>query len=67
MTHLKASYALKELIADFIAENNDYQKRCLYLQEILAMGRLNDVWRKALVAFFDVPFQSAPLRSFSKN
>jgi hypothetical protein len=48
-------------------DNIDYRKRSLYLQEIISMSRVNDVWRKALATFFDTPVSNATLMVFSKN
>ncbi|MBL7745346.1 MAG: hypothetical protein JNN00_17870 [Chitinophagaceae bacterium] len=57
----------KKLALQFILENIDYKKRCRYLQEVISIGRVNDVWRKALLVFFDTPFINNPARTFCKN
>jgi len=62
-----SSQATKELTVQFVLENIDYRKRCLYLQEIISMGRENDVWRQALTAFFDTPLSKLSVKAFSKN
>ena len=67
MTSARSSYITKKLLLRFIAENIDYRKRCLYLQEIISMGKANSIWLKALVAFFDSPMDEYPLKAFSKN
>ena len=67
MIQSNSSKATKKLALRFILENIDYRKRSLYLQEIISLGKINDVWRKALAAFFDTPFNSFSLKSFSKN
>ncbi|MDP4263572.1 MAG: hypothetical protein Q8941_13680 [Bacteroidota bacterium] len=66
MIRTYSSKATRKLIFQFIMENIDYQKRCLYLQEIISLGKVNDVWRRALSAFFDNPAVSS-LKIFSKN
>lgn len=57
----------KKLVLRYILENADYRKRCLYLQEIISLGRVHDVWRRALMAFFDTPLSNLSLDEFSKN
>ena len=57
----------KKLAFKFILDNIEYKKRCMYLQEIIEMGKGNDVWMKALTAFFDTPLNKSSLRAFSKN
>jgi hypothetical protein len=53
---------------EFIKENADYRKRCLYLQEIISLSRFNDVWRRALAAFFDSsPADCLDIGKFSLN
>jgi hypothetical protein len=67
MIRTHTSNAAKKLVFRFILDNIDYQKRCLYLQEIISLGKVNDVWRKALMSFFDTPMNDLSLKSFSKN
>jgi hypothetical protein len=67
MTPIYSSKASKKLVLRFILENIDYRKRSLYLQEIISLGKINDVWRRALAAFFDTPFHSTSVKSFCKN
>jgi len=62
-----SSKTTKELAVRFVLENIDYRKRCLYLQEIISMGRENDVWRQALTAFLDTPPNRFSIKAFSKN
>ena len=62
------SPASKKLVFQFIMEHIDYRKRCLYLQEIISMGKINDVWRRALMTFFDNTNEGPEsLKSFSVN
>ena len=67
MTPTYSSQTTKELAVRFVLENIDYRKRCLYLQEIISMGRENDVWRQALAAFLDTPPNKLSIKAFSKN
>ena len=67
MIRTNTSPAAKKLLLRFILENIDYRKRSLYLQEIISMSRVNDVWRKALASFFDTPPANVSLKIFSKN
>ncbi len=67
MIRTSTSPTAKKLLLRFILENIDYRKRSLYLQEIISMSRLNDVWRKALVSFFNTPATNVSLTAFSKN
>lgn len=67
MTRTYSSQTIKELVFRFILENIDYRKRCLYLQEIISLGKVDDVWRRALAVFFDTPATSFSFKAFSKN
>jgi len=67
MIRTYSSQTTKELAVRFVLENIDYRKRCLYLQEIISMGRENDVWRQALSAFLDTPPNKLSIKAFSKN
>jgi len=62
-----SSIAVKKLAVQFVLDNIDYRKRCLYLQEIIYMSRANDVWRKALASFFDTPLNLQLANNFSQN
>ena len=61
------SEVTKKLAFRFILENIDYRKRCLYMQEIISLGKVNNVWRQALALFFDCSINSFSLKAFSKN
>ncbi len=67
MIRTYSSQTTKELAVRFVLENIDYRKRCLYLQEIISMGRENDIWRQALTAFLDTPPNKFSIKAFSKN
>jgi hypothetical protein len=62
-----SSETAKKMAIRFILENIDYRKRCLFLQEIIAMSKVNDTWRQALSVFFDGPIKNLSLKVFSKN
>jgi hypothetical protein len=57
----------KQLALRFILQNIDYRKRCLYLQDIIFLGKRDDVWLKALERFFDIPLKGLPFKKFSEN
>jgi hypothetical protein len=69
MILINSSDATKKLVLRFILDNVDYRKRCVYLQEIIAMGRIKKVWKQALLSFLDTPMEidSLSLKVFSKN
>ena len=57
----------KKLAFRYILENIDYRKRCMHLQQIILLGKLNNVWSKALNLYFDIPFKSIPYQKFNRN
>lgn len=59
--------ASKKLALKFILENIEYKKRCIYLQEIIAMGKENKLWVNALITFFDTPFNLNATRPLALN
>jgi hypothetical protein len=68
MTCFSSSETTKRLLLEFIRENADYSKRCSYLQEIVQMGKKDDVWRRALIAYFDTSLTGRLAgRVFSRN
>jgi len=67
MISINSSDARKQLALRFILENIDYRKRCLYLQDIIFLSKIDDVWRKALVTFLDTPLKNFPGKALSKN
>ena len=67
MIRTYSSQTTKELAFQFVLENIDHRKKSLYLQEIISMGKENDVWRQALTAFFDTPPNKFSIKVFSKN
>ena len=63
-----SSETTKKLALRFLLENIDYHIRCLYLQEIISLGKVNDVWWKTLAAFFNTPVDGfSPKTTFSEN
>jgi len=67
MSTANSSQTTKELAMRFVLENIDYRKRCLYLQEIISMGRKNKIWRQALTVFFDSAPNKLSVKAFSQN
>jgi hypothetical protein len=68
MIHPHSSRATKKLLLQFIQENADCNKRSRYLQEIISMGKLDDLWRKTLSTFLDTGMPDTfSLNAFSKN
>lgn len=67
MVAANSSEVTKKLLLGFIRENIDYRKRSSYLQEIISMSRKNDVWRRALLEFFDSPMYHSSHKAFSNN
>lgn len=57
----------KKLAFRFLLQHADYRKRCLYLQEIIGMGRQDDLWRRALLAYLDTPLNLSAFRPPGKN
>lgn len=62
-----SSTETKKLLFSFILENIDYHKRCLYMQEIISLGKEDDIWRRALIAFLDAPVNNFSQKIFCKN
>jgi hypothetical protein len=67
MIRLNPSDERKKLALQYILKNAEYRKRCLYLQEIISMSRRDDLWRKALMIYFDSPVTWTAFRSPCKN
>lgn len=67
MMNTCANETTKKLAVRFILNDIDYKKRCLYLQEIIAMGRKEELWIRALSAFFDSPMGTPSLKALCKN
>ena len=67
MIRTYSSQTTKQLAFQFVLENIDHRKKSLYLQEIISMGRENDIWRQALTTFFDTPPNKLSIKAFSKN
>ena len=67
MTLRYSSRAAKELVLQYVLDSIDEKKRALYLQEIISMGKSNNVWIHFLTQFFDRPVRKFSPRVFSKN
>ena len=67
MTTTNNSEATKKLAFRFIMENIEYRKKCQYIQEIIALGKENNIWWKALNIFLDRSANNFSFKTFSKN
>jgi hypothetical protein len=67
MVRAYSSIATRKLVLQFILDSIDYNKRSIYLQEIISLGKINDVWRRALSAFLDNPTNNFTIQSPCKN
>jgi hypothetical protein len=67
MSSIYSSRATRELVLRFVLDSIDYRKKCLYLQDIIFLGKIDDAWSKVLARFFDIPLQILPLKVFNKN
>lgn len=67
MTILTSSSVTKKLLLRYIIDNINYKKRCQYLQEIISMGRENEIWLQALNLYFKEPMNVVSPGFFSKN
>jgi hypothetical protein len=62
-----SSTVTKKLALKFILDNIDYRKKCIGLQDIVFLSKKYDIWRQALITFFDAPVNSRSFKVFSKN
>jgi len=67
MTGITSSKTAKLLALRFVLQNIDHKKRCAYLQEIISLGKKDDIWRQALTQFFDVELSYSQFIPFSNN
>ncbi|MBS1918785.1 MAG: hypothetical protein JST17_00875 [Bacteroidetes bacterium] len=67
MTNTCTSEVTKKLAVRYILCDIDYKKKCMYLQEIIAMGRKDNLWIRALSIYFDSPLGRPLINLFSKN
>ena len=57
----------KKLVLKYVMENINQQKRNIYLQEIITIGKIDKLWNKALELFFDSPFTSKGIQAICSN
>lgn len=62
-----SSNATRKLAFRFILESIDYRKKCMGLQDIISQSKLYEIWRQALLTFFEIPVNSQSFKPFSKN
>ncbi|MCR6720379.1 MAG: hypothetical protein NVV59_08795 [Chitinophagaceae bacterium] len=67
MLRARSTSTAKKLVLRFVLDNLDHRKRSIYLQEIINMGKKEDCWRKALLAYFDTPYKSLSLQRYILN
>jgi hypothetical protein len=68
MTCPGSSNTTKKLLLQFVKESAEYHKRCSYLQEIILMGKIDDVWRRALITYLDTSLpDKVTTKAFCKN
>ena len=67
MTVIVSSDATKKLLLQYIIENIEYRKRCLYLQDIINMGRENNIWHRALIDFFNDSMNTPSIKNICQN
>ena len=67
MTSIYSTDETKRLALRYLLENIDYRRRCLYLQEIISLGRENYVWHQALLAYLNTPVDNFSLRKVCNN
>ena len=62
-----SSVASKKLAFHYILQNIEHRKRSLYLQEIISLGKIDEVWIKTLHLFLNAPLKIIPLQKFNNN
>lgn len=62
-----SSNATRKLAFRYILESIDYRKKCMGLQDIISQSKMYEIWRQALINFFDTPLYSHMLNTFCKN
>ena len=67
MTSTFSSQATRKLAFRFILDSIDYRKRCIGLQDIIFLSKIYNIWRQALITFFDTPVDCRSFKAFSKN
>ena len=67
MTLKYSSRAAKELVLQFVLDSIDQRKKSLYLQEIISMGKRDDMWIRFLTAYFEKPVDRQSWWQFSVN
>ncbi|MCC7401730.1 MAG: hypothetical protein IT214_09615 [Chitinophagaceae bacterium] len=67
MINVSSTEITKALVMRYLQHDADYKKRSLYLQEIISMGRKDQLWIRALAAYFDSPMDVPPIKSLCKN
>lgn len=67
MTLKYTSRAAKELVLQFVLDSIDQKKKSVYLQEIISMGKRDQMWIQFLNAHFKKPLDNSFGWKFSMN
>lgn len=67
MNQTFSSPATKKLALKFILDNIEYRKKCQYLQEIILLGKIDEVWIRVLNTFLNTTPVRFSLQSCSRN
>ncbi len=67
MINVSSSETAIKLVTLHIRSEEDIKKRSLYLQEIVSMSRKEQLWLRALSAYFGSPMELPSLRALCKN
>jgi hypothetical protein len=67
MTLRYSSRAAKELVLQFVLDSIEQKKKSQYLQEIISLGKKENVWMRLLNEFFQAGSYFEQTRKFSMN
>jgi hypothetical protein len=67
MTLKYSSRAAKELVLQFVLDSIEQRKKSLYLQEIISMGKKQQMWIHFLTAYFQSPVKENSFQQFCMN
>jgi hypothetical protein len=67
MTLKYSSRAAKELVLQFVLDSIEQRKKSVYLQEIISMGKKDQMWIHFLNAYFRKPVDHSSWWEFSMN
>lgn len=67
MLRARSSSTSQKLVLRYVLDNLDFRKRSLYLQEIINMGKKEECWRRALIAYLDTPYRTISVPGYVLN